>query len=236
VWRRHGYFQNNLETIEFTERLADRRHRCQLGQYREYSVGLLERSRRELAQLVEPLAPSAAAGRLWSKSMRGWRSQRRPPGPRVRLASPLRLCFSPSSEAWSRRSLARPAIRRASDHVPDGRRLDEKAQCRGASTVRLDRGVVDACGRRSASGLGCSPAHRPNRGTSSRRGHPSVATRSGLRRSAAGRRVRHLPKRKVLGEALRREAFGCALEQGTEGAPGRVAPRHVRSEPECPLG
>jgi hypothetical protein len=58
--RWHGHFQQTAfeDDENFTERdRTDGRHRCQLGQYREYPVGLLERSRRELAQLVEPLPP-----------------------------------------------------------------------------------------------------------------------------------------------------------------------------------
>ena len=214
------------------------RHRCQLGQHREHPIGLLERSGRERAESVEPLAPVGRGGQTVEliDEREGVAGEGGEVVERSRQRRRLRLVFlaklgEPEPQLVGESvDPTSPAIAPA-----DHRRLDEKTlpAARRPELPVSDRGFVDACGRSSGldgSGRLIDLLGRELRDELRVGGDPSVPARSGLRRRAAGRRVRHLPKRQVLGEAPRRQAFGCTLEQCTEGSPGRVGSHRAACE------
>jgi hypothetical protein len=154
--RWHGYFQQTPfeDDQNFTERdWTDRGHRRQLGQYREHPVGLLERSGRELAQLVEPLPPIGRGRQTLEQiderngvaSEGGQVVERSPQRRRLRLIFLAKLGEPEPEVVGEPDDPTSPAI-----PSPYYRRLDEKAlpAPRRPQLPISDGGVIDTCGRK----------------------------------------------------------------------------------------
>ena len=222
--RRHGRFQE--EAFEDDQNLGQRdrtdgSHRGKLGQNREYPVGLPERPRRERAKPVEPLAPVGGGGQSAELI-----DERKGVAAKAERSSSVRpsvaACVSsssPSSASLRRSSLASPVDPTSPAIAPaDHRRLDEKAlpAARRPELPVSGNGLVDVGGQDFRLGGHCGligSVGRELRDELRIRGNPAVAPRRGLGRCAAGRGVRYLTERQVLGETPRRQAFSGTFQQ-----------------------